>query len=66
MTLRNKLEYAEMRILSCGCDIVQTDTTKIVFLYKDQTVLYYYKKEWATGKSIEDGRGLNFLINQLK
>ena len=66
MTPKQKLEYAEMCILDAGCDIIRKDESKIVFLYNNQTVLYYPKKEWATGKSIQDGRGLENLINQLK
>ena len=66
MTIKQKFEYAEYRILYADCDIIRIDETKIVFLYKNKTVLYYPKKEWATGKSIEDGRGLKNLINQLK
>jgi len=35
------------------------------FLFKNQWVTYYPYSGWATGKSIKDGRGLNFLLNQL-
>ena len=66
MTPKQKFEYAEMCILDTGCDIIRKDESKIVFLYNYQTIFYYPFKEWATGKGIKDGRGLNNLLKQIK
>ncbi len=38
----------------------------IEFEYKGHSIKYFPYSEWATGKTIKDGRGLMNLINQLK
>lgn len=63
---KERLEYAEMQILSIGIDITFTCESRIEFYYNDELIQYYPFKAWATGKSIEDGRGLNNLLKQLK
>ena len=63
---KNRLEFAEMMILNLGFDITFKCETRIEFYYKDELIQFYPFKGWATGKSIEDGRGLNNLLKQLK
>lgn len=36
------------------------------FIYKGHEVVYWKKKKWFSGKSVEDGRGIENLISQLK
>ncbi|WP_373260957.1 hypothetical protein [Phocaeicola vulgatus] len=61
-----RIEYAVSRIQELGFEIVQRDNTQIQFIHKGQTVTFFPYSGWATGKSIEDGRGLERLLKQLR
>ena len=61
-----RMEVAINAIKNVGLKIVFTDKTKIIFDYKDQSVVFYPYSGWHTGKSIKDGRGLQNLLNQIK
>lgn len=48
-----------------GIPVHYTDKTKIKFMHKGYEITYHPYSGWASGKSIEDGRGLNNLLNQI-
>lgn len=52
-------------LTEAGIDISYEDDSKLEFWHNHHMVTYYIKKQWATGKSIQDGRGLKNLIKQL-
>ena len=49
-----------------GLQIKYKDSTKIMFDFKGSNVTYFPYSGWATGKTIQDGRGLKNLLVQLK
>ena len=49
-----------------GLQIKYKDSTKIMFDFKGSNVTYFPYSGWATGKTIQDGRGLTNLLKQLK
>lgn len=49
-----------------GLQIKYKDSTKIMFDFKGSNVTYFPYSGWATGKTIQDGRGLANLLKQLK
>ena len=68
---QNKLEPIRMRtaineIQKLGLTILNCTDKMIEFEYKGSNIKYYPYSGWATGKSIQDGRGLKNLIKQLK
>ena len=44
----------------------QYSDSEIHIEFKGETVKYFPLKEWFTGKTVKDGRGIQNLIKQLK
>lgn len=68
---KNKLEPIRLRtaineIQKLGLRITNSSDKMIEFEYKGHSIKYFPYSEWATGKSIQDGRGLDNLLKQLK
>lgn len=68
---QNKLEPIRLRtaineIQKLGLTILNCTDKMIEFEYKGSNIKYYPYSGWATGKTIQDGRGLKNLIKQLK
>ncbi len=63
---KSRLEYAEMMILELGFDIVSANKTELRFEFNGNTVYFFPFTGWHSGKTIQDGRGLNNLLKQLK
>ena len=61
-----RIEYAVKRIEELGYEIIYRDNLMIKFIHKGQPVFFYPYSGWASGKTIQDGRGLSKLLNQLK
>lgn len=61
-----RLDYAIEKITDLGYDVIIEDETKISFVYRGQTVHFFPYTGWHTGKSINDGRGIKNLLNQIK
>lgn len=59
-------EQIEAKLVDLGLDIISCDKSVIKFWFNGNTIQYFFKKQWATGKGIEDGRGFTRLLNQLK
>lgn len=45
---------------------VNSDDTRIHFVYNGSPVFYFPYSGWASGKTIKDGRGLKKLLDQLE
>lgn len=60
-----RYEKAIKELEDLGFHVNRVDRTKIQFLYKEWWVTYYPYSGWATGQTIEDGRGLRNLLKQL-
>lgn len=61
-----RFDFAKNIILHLGLEILSEDKTKIIFKFKEEKVTLFPYSGWHTGKSIEDGRGIQKLIKQLK
>lgn len=61
-----RIEFAIKEIEKLGYKIVYKDKTKVIFDFKDSSVTIYPYSGWFTGKTVQDGRGLQNLLNQLK
>lgn len=60
-----RINYAVEKITKLGFEIIQKDSTKIVFEFKGEKVTFFPYSGWHTGKTIKDGRGIENLIKQL-
>ena len=61
-----RLDIKKNAIIEAGYDIISKDNTKITFMFKGSLITYFAYSGWASGKTIQDGRGLKHLINQIK
>ena len=61
-----RMARALKELVLAGCEIEEQTDTMILFKHKGNRITYYPYSGWATGKSIQDGRGLRKLLNQLK
>lgn len=61
-----RMQLALKELYKRGIIPESNDDTKIVFIWKDETIMFFPYTGWHTGKSIKDGRGLMELLNQLK
>lgn len=60
-----RFEHAKQQLQSFGFQIAVEYGTDLKFIYKGEMITFFPYSGWHTGKSIEDGRGLKNLINQL-
>jgi len=61
-----RINKAIAEIKALGLEIVYQDSTQIRFNFKGNLITFYPYSGWHTGKGINDGRGLNNLLKQLK
>ena len=61
-----RIEYAVRKIQELGYEITHRDDLMIQFTHKGQSVTFFPYSGWATGKTIQDGRGLQKLLKQLQ
>lgn len=62
----NKINEAINKISSLGYKIERINNSELHFLFQNKRVIYYPIKEWASGASITDCRGLGKLLKQIK
>lgn len=62
----NKTNEAIDKISALGYKVDKVKDNELHFTFKNKTIIYYPKKEWATGASIKDCRGLGKLLQQIK
>ena len=60
------IEDMENALIELGLDVIHADRQCIRFWLNGNEITYWVKKQWATGRGIEDGRGWKNLYNQLK
>jgi hypothetical protein len=48
-----------------GLDVFYQDDSHCKFMHNEKEVTFFYRSMWFTGKSVNDGRGLKVLINQI-
>lgn len=60
-----RIQYAKEKIEGLGYDIIDESTTRISFLFKKQVVTFFPYSGWATGITINDGRGIDELLKQI-
>lgn len=61
-----RIAFAKSQITKLGYIITFEDNTRIQFNFKGHTVTLFPYSGWHTGKSIQDGRGITKLLNQIK
>ena len=61
-----RIEYAVKCIEELGYEVIHRDSQMIKFVHKGHPVCFYPYSDWATGKTIQAGRGLQKLLKQLK
>lgn len=61
-----RISVAKKELAKLNIAIDAETSTTIKFTYKGATITYYPYSGWHTGKTIQDGRGLERLIKQLK
>jgi len=60
-----RTEEAIKALNELGFDVVVVNKNEINFSYKGSLIKYFPYSQWASGKTINDGRGLNNLLKQL-
>jgi len=60
-----RTEEAINALKELGFDVAVVNKTEINFNYKGSLIKYFPYSQWASGKTIVDGRGLNNLLKQL-
>lgn len=61
-----RIEHAVKRIEQLGYEIIYRDNNTIKFIHKGQPVSFFPYSGWASGKTIQDGRGLYNLLKQIE
>lgn len=61
-----RMETALTSLKELGYEPRQVGEVRIDFEHKGATIQYFPYSGWATGKTIDDGRGLENLLKQLK
>lgn len=61
-----RIEYSKVKIEKLGFKIINQTDKFLQFIFKGSIVTYYPYSGWHTGKTIKDGRGIKFLLNQIK
>ncbi len=61
-----RMEFAKEKLQELGIEITFENKNELRFEYKGELVRLFPFSGWHSGKSINDGRGIFKLINQLK
>lgn len=62
-----RMAYARERLTTLTeVDITETTDKRIVFTFKNKKVTFYPYSGWFSGKSVKPGRGIDYLLQQLK
>ena len=60
-----RMSFAIQEIEKLGYNVTKYSDSRLEFIFKNHIVIFYPYSGWHTGKSIQDGRGLNNLLKQL-
>jgi hypothetical protein len=63
---QKRMEFAVNAITHLGYEIHFQNNTELRFNYKGSEIRLFPYSGWHTGKTIQDGRGIVELINQIK
>ncbi len=61
-----RMDKAKEAIEALGYDVQIVGYTKLIFMFDGKQIQYFPYSGWATGASIQDGRGLNNLLKQIR
>lgn len=61
-----RIEFAKKEIEKLGYIVKQMGNTKLQFEYNGSAVYFFPYSGWHSGKTIQDGRGLENLLKQIK
>lgn len=61
-----RMTFAIQQIEKLGYTVTRLNSTTLEFYHKNKRIIFHPYSGWATGASINDGRGLALLIHQLK
>lgn len=61
-----RIAYAKEQITKLGYDIEIETSTYLQFTFKGKPVKLYPYSGWHTGATIQDGRGIEKLLKQIK
>ena len=60
-----RVAYAKKKFAALGLTATEHNGNELRFQYKGAEVRFYPYSGWATGATIQDGRGLRNLLNQI-
>lgn len=61
-----RIEYAKEELLKLNIPVIFEDTTTLKFEYNGNTITFFAYSGWFSGKGVQDGRGIDNLLKQLK
>lgn len=61
-----RMEYAIKKLTELGFTPEKVGGTQLTFIYKGATIRLFPYSGWHTGKTIQDGRGIEKLLKQLQ
>ena len=61
-----RMEFAKQEIEKLGYEILYENERYLIFEYDNNLVRFFPYSGWHSGGSIQDGRGLQNLLNQIK
>ena len=61
-----RIEYALAKIKELNLEILSVNKTTIEFIFNEEKIKFFPYSGWHSGKTIQDGRGIEKLLKQLK
>lgn len=61
-----RMQYAKQQIEKFGYNILVETETELIFEFNKSKVHFFPYSGWASGASIQDGRGLKKLLSQIR
>lgn len=61
----DRVEYAHRKLTEAGIVVTKAAYNRLEFMWKGSRVMFWPFTGWATGKTIQDGRGIHNLLKQL-
>lgn len=64
---KQRLEFASMRLEESGIDILGSSSEyQLLFIHQGHKVYFFPYTGWHSGSTIQDGRGIENLMKQIK
>ena len=61
-----RMDYAQSQIEKAGYEVDRVSDNQLRFEFKGGTINFYPYSGWASGATIQDGRGIQKLLKQIK